>query len=401
MKGLNTITELKNKVKNSSNTDDDSTELKRFMEDNNSDNELINWRKSDSPFTFYYDPDTDELSYMNGVGFINDKKTTKQKNVMCSVNSLFGYSIALSIVIEILTKFLLINILKNGEVPVVWDLFSGYIKCSEFNFTVINIVTGILKYAFPIIFLLLALKMPYEVISPKKSSIVSDCKKFFSYIPFLVFMFIIALTCAVLLFSELRIFSLNASNYTYFIPQNTLMRRSMMLYYFLILPILKAFLLNGIILQTLRQFSDTYAIIMTGIFALLLGHNLGLMGYEFLLCVVVSFITIKTNTISTSILSYSLIGIFQYIIQISLTINTDYYIKAIIYLILVIAIAISSKIVKNKITSNNDLFTIQKSKSIIPKFRKLQISFVNSGMFLSIFMVVLIQILVIGFEKLI
>ena len=78
---------------------------------------------------------------------------------------------------------------------------------------------------------------------------------------------------------------------------------------YLLTPVLNAVLLNGLILQLLRQFGDSTAVILTAAIESLVAINLTNIGTHFVMGLIVSIVCIKTGSILMAILSRILIDL--------------------------------------------------------------------------------------------
>ena len=103
---------------------------------------------------------------MDGAGYIEDSPEKIEKKTISCICSLFAISLILSFVTGIAVQLLIIHILKSNGSIIEWDLFSGFISCSEKDKMLIIIVSGVFSFLAPVIMLMSVLKLPLSIIVP-------------------------------------------------------------------------------------------------------------------------------------------------------------------------------------------------------------------------------------------
>lgn len=237
---------------------------------------------------------------MDGAGYIEDSPEKNEKKTISCICSIFAAALILSFITEIAVQLFIIYILKSNGSLIEWDLLSGFVSCSEPDKMLIITISGMVSFLVPIIMLMFVLKLPLSIVAPKSNI----SKTTFIYtIPLMMMFFVMSFYCYSFSNDLFELIGLNNPSQIMFIPENMKFFPSAILYYLIILPIITEFLFSGIILQSLRQFGDEFAIIVTSIFSAIFVHNFFDSGYTFILSIVISYITIRTGSLFSAVFS--------------------------------------------------------------------------------------------------
>lgn len=262
------------------------------------------WRSGNgNRFGFKFTNDSQEFAYMDGAGYIEDSPEKSERKTISSICSLFAVALILSFAMGIAVRLFMVYILKlNGSI-IEWDIFSGCISCSEPDKILIIIVSGLFSFSVPIIMLMIILKLPLSIAAPKSNI----SKATFIYtIPLMMAFFVMSFYCYSFSNDIFQLIGFSNRSPMLFIPEDTRLLPSAILYYLIILPVMTEFLFSGIILQSLRQFGDEFAIIVTSIFSAIFVHNLLDSGYTFILSIIISFIAVRTGSLFSAVFSRSI-----------------------------------------------------------------------------------------------
>ena len=151
---------------------------------------------------------------MDGAGYIEDSPEKNERKTISCICSLFALALILSFVMGIAVQLFIIHILKSNGSIIEWDLFSGFISCSEPDKMLIIIVSGIFSFLAPIIMLMLILKLPLSIAVPKSS--ISKTTFIYTF-PLMIAFFVMSFYCYSFSNNLFELIGFNAPSPTLFI----------------------------------------------------------------------------------------------------------------------------------------------------------------------------------------
>ncbi len=163
--------------------------------------------------------------------------------------------------------------------------------------------------------------------------------------------------------------------------------------------IAEEFALRGIVLGKLRQFGDSFAVIVSAILFGILHGNIVQIPFAFILGLVFGFIVVKTNSLLPTIIIHFLNNCFSVIISImdSSMIFTIHQLNTIytVAMFIIVCLGIISAIILSK---DKTLFSIDnKTTDIIPFKSKMSTCLTSTGMVVFLILPILETILYTGF----
>ena len=247
------------------------------------------WRKTGpSSFCFRYQKKKEEkMSADLGSKLPPNEKDT-ERNVMRNAIHILGIALILMLLAESLGSRLFVWIFNSAGIPTQTDFLTYSTYGSQWSVILVKILSETLKYLVPALFLSFQLKYPKKMFTSLKCH---SWQEQFGTVG-------LGLAVGVLIY-----FAENLSN-TYILDirniYNLKGNQALICYavYELVLgSVLAEWLLRGILLPLLRQYSDLFAVLLTAFIGLLCPNNLPYRLGEFLLGIACGFIFLRCGSL--------------------------------------------------------------------------------------------------------
>ena len=361
----------------------------------NYNNKYQAWRSNcKNVYGFNYRKDCKEFAYMGGAGYIENTPQKSEKKALIKISFLLGLVFVVTIVFMAFIKIPIVNLLNILNYNIKIDSLSKEIIASQNNIFILDMLCNILKYLLPIMLLAVFLKTPKEVVFFKSSY---SGPVFVKTIP-AVMLFFPILVAVSEIYQRVLVFSgITPQEITILVPSQRGLFIFSIVFYIVILPVLQSILMNGFVLQSLRQFGDDYAIIILSTLSALFFHSFTYFGVEFLYSIIIGFIAIRTGSFFSCLFSRILFQSFQYILlyihQTQSTIVSKFYISWIILMALVLGLFSFKNLMQN--TSN--IFSFNKHHKYMSLRKKIGYTFTAVPFVFYIIVSFLLQLYTLGF----
>ena len=343
-------------------------------------NEFLNWRSSGkNRYAYSFVRRKSEHSYVDGQGFISKTPEETEQRVLhrcCRLVAMTMFTMILFTIAEIIY----VAGYTGGECFTLSQVFYGQ-PLSTYNvpLAVCGVICAIrvLKYLIPILIFVLDAKIPKAVMLPKADKKIPDMA-----------------ACSLVMALMVTIFCRHAGSWSSYIFRffGTNALRSDFVYSDDILSVLlfglcncivtaalSEILFRGLILQTLRQFGDMFALIVCCVSATFCSFDLSSAGYTFCMSIIITLFTLRSGSImvaivmkmSSLLLNFALNMIEVYVPEKSAVLTE--------YIVCFIIIALSLVIYARVMLSRNFSFNIDTSKTHLSLSRKL-IIFLSDNM---------------------
>lgn len=301
-------------------------------------------------YGFYFPGNSEELTYRDGEGFITEYPEAAERNAVNSIISVVGKTLIIYTLLRIATM-LLFSDLPISLTHKVFYSSSGYFAGSETAAIVLSYTINIALKIIPQIYLLYKVRMPLKVMVPLK---ISNKPLFYQAMPMAMCVFgIITMFSGAEYFSA-TLFGFQKGN-TIWIPENKTIMALAAILYTIILPVISEIVQRGIFMQTLRQFGDGYALIITGIISALTANSFKFIFFTFIYAVVIGYFSMRSGSIITAIVMRIVISTSSYWMTYikTMAIPTDDYLTVSMVVTLVyLTVGIASLVVFMKKHSN-------------------------------------------------
>ncbi len=267
------------------------------------DDAYFKWRADETnQFSFNYVHDSREHSYMAGRGFIKHDADTAESETLHNCLRLLGAVMLVMLLFDVV-NYLLAIYLNGGTCSAVFfsNRFS-FGEASEYSCIVYTCVS-ILKYITAIIIYQVRSKLPRKVALPAGSG--NDTAEFrATAIMMLLLITVMGRFASFILSTFLSVVKVD-SVYMYMFDSNEPMIQAMSIAYnCLIMPVLCEILFRGLVLQSFRQFGDSFAVAVASIACGLGFYDLSYIGYSIICSLVIGVFTVRSGSIVTAILMH-------------------------------------------------------------------------------------------------
>lgn len=279
-----------------------------LREQNKEYNELYrSWRiEHKQNYGFYFSGPTEELTWRDGEGFVNEYPEASERYAVKRVTSVIAQTLILFSILDIFcTLFFHDKVIFGRYVDYVpAGFFEGDEKISLSLSYLVNIIRRVL----PQIYLFSRLKMPIQLIFPMK---VSNKPLFHAAIPIAMLSFAVISLLSGVGMSLLSLFGVS-SEHTVWIPDNNAYLPAAAILYSIIIPLLSETIHRGVFMQILRQFGDGYALMVTSIIAAFTAPDMQSWIYTFCYSMVIGYFVLRTGSIKTAFIMRLVISISTY-----------------------------------------------------------------------------------------
>ncbi len=269
-----------------------------------------NWRSDKANrYAFNYRADASEKAYVNGEGFIKEKPAYSEKKSMASLMGVIGLSLFIFLAVEIGGEYLLTLLAQTMGINAVWNINEGVVGAPEGIVSAIYIIILILKYVIPLLVLVLALKVPFAVSFPTK---IRDRNMFVMSLPAIVLGFALSYYFSYYYGYSISKLGISVLNNEYYLPDNMFFLAAVLIADIILRAVLSELFIHGMIMQPLRQYGDSFALVFTSVIGALLSHDATKFCFYYMIFSIIGFFTLKTGSIKTAIVMRTMLHIMTY-----------------------------------------------------------------------------------------
>lgn len=275
-------------------------QVKYKNQDSGYNNAYRKWQNESRIFLGHADPDNpNEMIYEDGVGIIAENRTATERRSLVYVHSVIMWAMVFYLIIELCLSSVLPPVLGMLGARIGTDAVTGLMYGNDVIVIIIMYVCETVKRLIPFLMMKKALNMPINIALPMK---IYDRETFGLAIP-------AALMCFPLVSAFSGLFSRFLSivgilPYNNIVPHMNTMTGSVaaILISVIYIPIISELLMRGMILHSLRQFGDAYAILISAVVSTLCVHNLTQMCYVFISAIVIGHFALRTGSMITAVI---------------------------------------------------------------------------------------------------
>lgn len=295
----------------------------------------LKWRSdSTNPYSFSYVRDTREHSYMAGQGYIKVNADTAETITLKRCLGLVGMVMILMLVFDIVT-YMMCRILSPYDTCNIVYYSERYSAEHHYSLFSVLIYTGfnIVKYIVAILILKIKMDVPNKVAMPKMFK-----KDYMTFNAVVIMLMVTVITkLAGSGFSQLLDHFNVDSVYCYmFMDLSMPVMVISFIYNCIVFPVLCEILFRGFVMQSFRQFGDSYAIVISTMVCCFSFYDFSHIGYMLCCSIVLGIFTMRTGSLSTAIFMHVLGRSFRYIISLIALIGKTEgrFIDMVIYLVI-------------------------------------------------------------------
>ena len=277
------------------------------------------WRtKDNNRFGYKYVKDTREHTYAFGEGFENDLASDSERESLKFCSNLIGGTMLISAVIrlfQVMFDSRAGHLLAGSSIEVY-----GNTHPTDISATIVLSLFKPLSLLISIFFIAMFTKLPKKVFMPRGTKIPKRHT---------LCLFGVVGGCAAVCYVVSAILGMVFGTQLMSVPGGFVWCDSVGLnihcfgVQYFITPVLHAILMNGLILQLLRQFGDSTAIMLTAAVESIMAINFINIGTHFVLSIIISILTIKTGSLLCAIAGRVEINLIFFALKLINTENAD------------------------------------------------------------------------------
>ena len=277
------------------------------------DDDRLNWRYQDKAYNemfkawrrqrkdsvgFYYVSKPNELTYLDGYGFVTDYPEAAERNSLRKVMNVIGVTMIILGVIDLLYKYAVPNVLAAFGADIYFDKYTKTFYGNEWLILGIDVFFNVIKRLLPLWYVYKKMQMPIKVMIPIR---ITNRTLFRYAVPVMLF----AAGCSTAASGMYdRILGLCgiSKDKLFDMPDSKAVLVLYLIVHIILIPIISEIHTRGALMQLLRQFGDGFAIVVTALLTSLITYNIGTFCYIFVVSLVIGYFTVRTGSVITAIL---------------------------------------------------------------------------------------------------
>ncbi|MEG0615348.1 MAG: type II CAAX endopeptidase family protein [Oscillospiraceae bacterium] len=258
------------------------------------------WRSDEeNEYVYTFVNDTREMAYLEGQGFIEKDPSDEAKKTLKKYMLVIGIAVLASLFVSFVGPFVFAGVFSLFGDNVRYDFFTGIYNLTDTQQIIVNMVLKTLRTVAPMLVIFFVLKIPTKVAFPLKV-VNKDVHK--SAIPITLVLFVVGEFGSNIFGIILNSLNIKYSPFTFFLPENNVELIVMMLFDILVISTIEELLFHGVIMQSMRQFGDGFAILASSTIAALSTCSIDRMLYIFIVSIGVGYVVLHSGSLYTGIL---------------------------------------------------------------------------------------------------
>lgn len=327
-----------------------------------------NWRSNpENKYAYNYIGDKREHAYINGRGFLTQNPAVAERSALIKNMNMIGLALILAVAIEFLGPFSIVGITSLFGIAAKYDIFSG-INAPDGYVLIADFIIKALSRLIPFFMIMHGMKMPKMVALPTNVT-----NKDMHWLGIHLVFINVPVSSFCLGFYEkiLSSFKINMWDEFFLLSENIFLRIAAFILQVIFIPTLNEILFRGAIMQPLRQFGDSFAILASSIISALMARSITLFFFNLVVSFVVSYFVLRTGSVKTGVIMQIAFYMFVYAIycmkiylpdDISVYVLTWFNFALILIGIIILLVYMNFK---------RNLLTLQMQKTYIPTAEKL------------------------------
>lgn len=277
------------------------------------DDDRLNWRYQDKTYNemfkawrrkrkdsigFYYVSKPNELTYLDGYGFVTDYPEAAERNALRKVMNVIGVTMMILGIIDLLYKYAVPNLLTVFGADIYFDKYTKIFYGNEWLILAIDTFFSVIKRLIPLLYVYKKMQMPIKVMIPTR---ITNRTLFRYAVPVMLFT-AGCCTAASGVYERILHFVGIEKAKLFNMPDSKAVLVLYLIVHIILIPIISEIHTRGALLQLLRQFGDGFAIVITALLTSLITYNLSTFCYIFVVSLVIGYFTVRTGSVITAIL---------------------------------------------------------------------------------------------------
>ena len=276
------------------------------------DEAYFKWRADDkNQYSFNYVQDTREHSYMAGKGFIKHGADAAEQETLHNCLRLLGTVMLVMLVFDV-AKYLISVFFNDGRVcNAIYYSERNTLGESPMPVCFITMGVDLMKYLTAIFIYKVRTKLPSVVALPSGKPMGSF--GFYATVLMMMISVVCRISSSILSIilghihvDSIQVYMFNNAGFPAIVVS--------LLYNCIVLPVLCELFFRGLVLQSFRQFGDSFAVVVSSLACGLCFYDISYMGYAICCSAVISVFTIRSGSIKTAVLMHTISSSLNYIL---------------------------------------------------------------------------------------
>ncbi|MBQ8107882.1 MAG: CPBP family intramembrane metalloprotease [Ruminococcus sp.] len=351
------------------------------------------WRNDESnPYSYSYVHDTREYSYVAGQGYKTDNPGDAEQHTLKKCMNLLGLCMIVMLFFDALNYFVSYYIAGTENNTVYNSQLDNITYDDSIVSVAIFTVLTIFKYMVPMLIFKVKTKVPDRVVLPD-----SKTPPMFKVNAIIIMLMIVVIgrISGFVLSKVIGLFGIDT------VYMHTFTGSSMDIWFVsfmlncLIIPILCEVFFRGFVLQSLRQFGDGFAIVVSSIACALSFYDISYILFALLCSSVLGIFTVRTGSLKTAIYMHIVsTGVYYVMAHIQLISRVGIYIELLSYMFIC---AVAMVLYYRLNTTGGISFDLKPSSSQV-SFRQKMVAFVGENS-VDIWFVLVLVLVILGLRR--
>ena len=330
------------------------------------------WRTDEkNQYSFNYVQDTREHSYMAGSGFIKHNADTAEQATLHNCLRLLGVVMLVMLLYDVLIYLLMVYLNDGVPCNVVFLYEKEKLGSAPLKNCLICSGLQILKFVTAITIYHVRTRLPFNVAMPRGNVNATPSFKMNAVIIMLMIV-VIGRLCSVVLSNILTYAKIDSVYIYMYNTPDKLASVISLVFNCIVLPVMIEVFFRGLVLQSFRQFGDSFAVVVAAVACGLSFYDVTYMGFAILCSAVIGVFTLRSGSIVTAILMHSVSTMVNYILTYIGLLNAD--LGKILSIAVCILICASALVVYSRLISRKDWsFNMERGDSELPFTKKVEL----------------------------
>ncbi|MFT3952180.1 MAG: CPBP family intramembrane metalloprotease [Oscillospiraceae bacterium] len=260
---------------------------------------FLEWRsRKENRYAYRFVHDKREHAYIDGQGYVQASPGDAEKTALVRCAGLLGTSLLVMLIIQFLESALAYTLLTRGGTTIFYSSHIGENQFVPVSTALLIAFLHILRYIVPALIFLRATKIPLKVVIPDNRI---GAKVTAAGLMFMLMAYVsakIVNQVVTELFGTIKI-NLNFSEFMF--ADNFSATVIFAVCDLIVCAVLSELFFRGIVMQTFRQFGDTFALLASSVVFTLAAGDIALMGNAAVYSVVIGLFTLRTGSVRIAV----------------------------------------------------------------------------------------------------
>jgi len=239
-----------------------------------------------------------ELTYKDGVGFISDDDAAFERRSLTFVTSVVMGAMVIYYILEMFSLHVLPLAMSAVGMNIGMDYSSGHLYGGGWEIIFVTLFTETLKRVAPFLIMKKLLNMPLSIVLPMKTE---DRDIMALSVPAAMLSYPFVLAVSATSNVVLRSIGIVPSEFLVQTVETPLQKTVMLMIVVIIVPVQSELLLRGMVIHSMRQFGDRYAVIMSALISALCVHTISQFCFTFVTAVIIGHFSLRSGSMVSAV----------------------------------------------------------------------------------------------------